>query len=113
MKIEGKNSVRELLKTDKTIDKLLVQNGLRDEESRKIVAEAKNCGIKIHFADKAILDKEGSRHQGFIAYTSDYAYADFDDILEDVKDKEDAFFVILDGVEEYYLSKYSDEKCLI
>lgn len=100
MKIEGRNSVRELLKTDKTIDKLLVQNGLRDEESRKIVAEAKNSGVKIHFADKAILDKEGSRHQGFIAYTSDYVYADFDDVLEKVKDKDDAFFVVLDGVED-------------
>ena len=34
MKIEGKNSVRELLRTKKTIDKILIANGMRDEESK-------------------------------------------------------------------------------
>ena len=38
MKIEGKNAVLELLKTDKTIDKILVQNGMRDEGSRALAA---------------------------------------------------------------------------
>ena len=100
MKIEGRNSVRELLKTDKTIDKLLVQNGLRDEESKQIINIAKSRGVKIHFADKAVLDKECQRHQGFIAYSSDYKYAEFEDILENIKDKDDAFIVALDGVED-------------
>ncbi len=102
MKIEGKNSVRELLKTDKTIDKLLVQNGMRDEESKSIVYSAKQKGVKIHFADKAILDKESDsrRHQGFIAYVSEYRYADFEDMLKSAEGKADAFFVALDGVED-------------
>ena len=100
MKIEGRNSVRELLKTDKTVDKLLVQNGLRDEEAKRLISEAKSSGIKIHFADKAVLDKECARHQGFIAFTTDYSYADFDDILKKIRDKEDAFIVVLDGVED-------------
>lgn len=102
MKIEGKNSVRELLKTDKTVDKIIVANGLRDEDSRAIVAAARKANIKVQFADKAVLDKEsaGGRHQGFIAYTSEYAYAELDDMLSQTADKPDAFFVVLDGVED-------------
>ena len=36
MKIEGRNAVQELLKTDKTIDKILILNGMRDNESRAL-----------------------------------------------------------------------------
>ena len=83
MKIEGKNSVRELIKSGKTVDKVLVQNGMRDEESRTLAGQIKQAGIKISFADKSILDKESEtrRHQGFIAF-------------------DDAFIVVLDGVED-------------
>lgn len=102
MKIEGKNAVAELIKTDKTIDKILVQNGMRDDSSRQLVNTAVKRGVKIQYVDKAILDKETEtrRHQGFIAYVSDYKYADFDDVLNLLKDKEDAFLVVLDGVED-------------
>ena len=102
MKIEGKNSVRELIKSEKTVDKVLVQNGMRDEESRTLAGQIKQAGIKISFADKSILDKESEtrRHQGFIAFVSDYKYVELDDILNAVKDKEDAFIVVLDGVED-------------
>ena len=102
MKIEGKNSVRELIKSGKTVDKVLVQNGMRDEESRTLTGQIKQAGIKISFADKSILDKESEtrRHQGFIAFVSDYKYVELEDILNAVKDKEDAFIVVLDGVED-------------
>ena len=102
MKIEGKNAVAELIKTDKTIDKILVQNGMRDDSSRQLVNTAVKRGVKIQYVDKAILDKETEtrRHQGFIAYVSDYKYAEFDDVLNLLKDKEDAFLVVLDGVED-------------
>ena len=72
MKIEGKNAVAELIKTDKTIDKILVQNGMRDDGSRKLVNDAVKRGIKIQYVDKAILDKETEtrRHQGFIAFVA-------------------------------------------
>ena len=50
MKIIGKNAVLELIKTDKTVDKILVMNGLRDEQSRTLVKQAKNRGYKVQFA---------------------------------------------------------------
>lgn len=102
MKIEGKNSVRELLRSKKTIDKILIANGLRDEESKNLLNIIKSSGAKYQFADKSVLDKEsaGRRHQGFIAYVSDYKYAELDDILTAAADKGDAFLVMLDGVED-------------
>lgn len=101
MIIEGKNAVSELLKTQKTIDKILVQNGMRDEQSRSIVAAAKDLGIKVSYADKSVLDKtsKSGRHQGFIAFTSDFAYADEDEMIEAAADK-DCFFLLLDGIED-------------
>ena len=102
MKITGKNAVAELIKTDKTVDKILVMNGMRDEQSRELVKQAKNRGYKVQFAEKAVLDKEcgTGKHQGFIAYTSDFVYTDFDELLSFVANKEDAFIVIADGIED-------------
>ncbi|MDY2879431.1 MAG: 23S rRNA (guanosine(2251)-2'-O)-methyltransferase RlmB [Candidatus Borkfalkiaceae bacterium] len=102
MKIEGKNAVRELLKTKKTVDKIVVMNGMRDAESRDLLSRVKQAGIKVQFCDKSVLDKESEsrRHQGFIAYVSDYRYRELDEILSDCREKEDAFLVLLDGVED-------------
>ena len=102
MKIEGRNAVLELLKTDKTIDKILIMNGMRDNESRSVINAIRSKGCKFQFVEKAIMDKETEtrRHQGFIAFVSDYVYADFDEMLKKLQDKEDAFIVVLDGVED-------------
>ena len=77
MKIEGRNAVSEAVKSGKTIDRVLVKNGLRDDASQNLIKEIKNKGIKIHFADKITLDKESfsGRHQGFIAFVSDLKYS--------------------------------------
>ena len=102
MKIEGRNAVLELLKTDKTIDKILVMNGMRDNDSRGVIDAIRQKGCKFQFVEKAIMDKETEtrRHQGFIAFVSDYVYADFDEIIKKLEGKEDAFLVVLDGVED-------------
>ena len=102
MKIEGRNAVAELIKTPKTVDKILVQNGLRDNESRELVKNLRSQGYKVQFVEKAILDKETAtnRHQGFIAFVSDYKYYEFEDLVDELSQKEDAFLVIVDGVED-------------
>ena len=102
MKIEGRNAVQELIKTDKTIDKILILNGMRDNESRALINEIRKTGCKFQFVEKAILDKETEtrKNQGFIAYVSDYEYKEFSDVLNKLKDKEDAFIVVLDGIED-------------
>lgn len=102
MKIEGRNSVRELLKTKKTIDKILIANGMRGAESETLLREIKKSGAKFQFADKSVLDKESEtgRHQGYIAFVSDYKYCELSDVLNSVKDKQECLIVVLDGVED-------------
>lgn len=101
MKVEGRNAVYELLKSAKTVDKVLVQNGLRDEASKNLLQEIKNEGVKYVFCEKAVLDKESvtKKHQGFVAYASDFIYADLEDVLDGIKNK-DGLILILDGIED-------------
>lgn len=101
MIIEGRNAVAELLKTDKTIDKVLVANGMRDEKSRELVKALNDSGVKFSYADKNVLDKQSQcgRHQGFMAFVSDYVYAELSDMIAETKDK-DCFFLVLDGIED-------------
>ncbi len=102
MKIEGRNAVYELLKTETTIDKILIQNGIKDDLVKQISKNSSSKNYKYQFVEKNILDKESEthKHQGFIAYVSDYKYVEISDLLTTIKDKEDAFLVLLDGIED-------------
>ncbi len=99
MKIEGRNSVYELLKTDKEIDKVLVQKDLKDDASKRLINVMRSHKVKVQLVDKYVIEKESEskRSQGFIAYTSDYKYFDIYDILESVKGK-DGFVVVLNEI---------------
>ena len=99
MKIEGRNSVYELLKTDKEIDKVLVQKDLKDDASKRLINVMRSHKVKVQLVDKYVIEKESEskRSQGFIAYTSDYKYFDLYDILDDVKEK-DGFVVVLNEI---------------
>lgn len=99
MKVEGRNSVYELLKTDKNIDKILVQKDLKDDASKRLINIIRSNKVKIQIVDKYVIDKESEskRSQGFIAYVSDYKYADLEDLIYDTKDK-DGLIVILNEV---------------
>ena len=54
----GRNAVRELLKSGREIDKLLVQRGEREGSIVVLVAEAIERGIPVVESDKAKLEKE-------------------------------------------------------
>lgn len=101
MKIEGKNPVRELLKTDETIEKIVIANGTTDSEIRKFQQIARDKGVKIEFEDKKVLDKlsETGHHQGVIAIQNDFKYADLDEVILSVRNSgKDILFVVLDEV---------------
>ncbi|MBP5308854.1 MAG: 23S rRNA (guanosine(2251)-2'-O)-methyltransferase RlmB [Clostridia bacterium] len=101
MKIEGRNAVSEAIKSGKTIDRVLVKNGMRDEQSRALVSAIKAAGVKVHFVDKVTIDGESAtgKHQGFIAFVTDYRYAEMEDLLSARKGAA-PFIVVLDGVED-------------
>lgn len=100
MKIEGRNSIYELLKTDKEIDKILVQKDLKDDASKRLINVIRSHKIKLQPVDKYVIEKESEskRHQGFIAYVSDYKYFDLDEVINDCTDKDNALVVILNEI---------------
>ncbi len=103
MKIEGRNPLMEALKSGRTIDRVIVAKGNMDGSARKLMAMLRDAKIKTQVVDRSILDKESEagRHQGFIAFVTDYRYATVDDILEVAREREqDPFLMILDGVED-------------
>ncbi len=99
MKIEGRNAVYELLKTDKKIDKVMVQRDLKDEAGKRLLNVLRSNRVKIQTVDKFVIDKESEskRSQGFIAFVSDYKYFEPEDILAACEGK-DGFIVILNEV---------------
>lgn len=98
----GRNPVMEALKSGRQIMKLLVQ---KDGEGsiRKIVAMAREKNVPVQTVDRSLLDRTacGGRHQGLVAYVSDYEYSEVEDILRRAEEKgEPPFIMILDGIED-------------
>ena len=101
----GRNAVRELLKSDRTIDKLLVQRGERTGSIVVLVAQAIEKGIPVVETDKAKLDAMAgfAPHQGVIAQASEKEYCTVEDILAAAREKnEPPFIVLCDGVTDPY-----------
>ena len=101
MYAEGRNAVREAISSDATVDKVIIENGLRDAASRELTALIKESGVKFSFADKAVLDKMSSskKHQGFIAVLSEFVYSELEDIVAACVATERPI-VVLDGIED-------------
>ena len=101
--VEGRNSVTELLKSGKDINKLYVQKGEKHGFINEIIKLAKQNKVVITELDRAKLDQmsESHNHQGVIAIVPPYEYCDVDEILEYAKSKnESPFILILDGIED-------------
>lgn len=101
--IEGRNAVLEAIRSGKTIDKLFVLKGSDDGPIRTIVSKAKKADTVISYVTKEQLDRmsQTGKHQGVIAYTAAYEYAEIEDILEAAEEKgEDPFIILLDGIED-------------
>lgn len=101
--IEGRNSVLELLASDRDINKILIQNGEKHGSINKIIAMAKEKRIVTVETEKSKLDmmSETKNHQGVIAIVPPFDYCEVDDILDLAKErKEDPFIVMLDGIED-------------
>lgn len=102
MKTEGRNAVIELLKTDKNIEKIMLE---KDPQGslKSIFAEARKKNIRVQFVDRRALDKlsEDKRHQGVIAFTSEFTYSSLDEIITSRKEN-NGFIVLCDGIEDVH-----------
>ena len=102
MKTEGRNAVIELLKTDKNIEKIMLEKDPQGSLN-SIFAEARKKNIRVQFVDRRALDKlsEEKRHQGVIAFTTDFRYCSLDEIIASKKEN-NGFIILCDGIEDVH-----------
>ncbi|MBQ2917373.1 MAG: 23S rRNA (guanosine(2251)-2'-O)-methyltransferase RlmB [Clostridia bacterium] len=101
--IEGRNSVLELLESERDINKILIAKGERHGSINKIITIAKQRKIVIAEVERQKLNaiSETNNHQGVIAIVPPFNYVEVEDILDEAKaKKEDPFVLILDGIED-------------
>ena len=101
----GRSAVRELLRGERTVDKLLVQKGERTGSIVVLVAEAIERGIPVVETEKAKLDAIAgfAPHQGVIAFAAEKDYCTVEDILAIAEERgEPPLIVLCDGVTDPY-----------
>lgn len=101
--VVGRNAVRELLKSDRAIDKIYVRKGDREGSITVLIAEASNKNISIIEAEPQKLDSlaGGANHQGIVALASMKEYSTVDDMLALANERnERPLIVICDSIED-------------
>ncbi|KAJ52219.1 23S rRNA (guanosine2251-2'-O)-methyltransferase [Clostridium tetanomorphum] len=101
--IEGRNAVIEALRSNNTIEQILVAKGDTKGSINVIFSLAKEKGIVMKEVDRRKIEQlsETGNHQGVIAYITPYKYYTVKDILQYAKEKEeDPFIVVLDEIED-------------
>lgn len=103
MIIEGKNPVRELLASNRNVEKMYVEKNNANHELVELTKKARAKKIPVTFVDKFVLDKNSvtKRHQGILAVTSDYIYDTLENVFNTSKtNNKPLFLLILDGIED-------------
>lgn len=102
--VVGRNAVRELLKSERGIEKIYVKKGGSHEGSITVlVAEAIERGIPVVEIEGQKLDaiSQGSSHQGIVAIASLKEYSTIDDMLALAEERgEKPLIVIADSIED-------------
>lgn len=99
----GRNAVAELLKSNRTIDKIYVRKGVREGSLTLIVAQAVEKRIPVVEVEPSKLDfmSGGANHQGVVAMAALKDYVSVDDILDIAKERgEKPLIVIADCIED-------------
>ena len=103
--VYGRNAVESLLNSERCqrINKILIsQNIKKDNKISNIIKLAIDNKIPVQYAPKEKLSTITTEaHQGIIAYISPIQYADLEDVLENIKNKEEnSLIIMLDGVQD-------------
>lgn len=101
--VYGRNSVGELLKADKPINKILFQSEGTGTHYQELIELARNKRVPFQFVEKSALDRltGHAKHQGVLAYVAPREYAEVEDILNLARSKgEDPFILVLDEIED-------------
>lgn len=101
--IAGRNAVMEALRSQRSINKILVQDGAKGGSMSEIIALAKERGLNLEFVKGEKLDKliPGIRHQGVAAMVAPIAFQTVEDVFAKAASKnEDPFIILLDELQD-------------
>ena len=101
--IEGRNAVIEALKSERTIEQILIAKGDTEGSINVVQGLAREKGIVVKEVDRKKLDQmcEGGAHQGVVAIVTPYNYYSVENIINYAKEKgEKPFIVVLDEIED-------------
>lgn len=101
--VAGRLPAIEVLKSERDINKVFIQEGLSGSKMNEIQQLSKKRNVQISYVPKTKLDRlvEGVVHQGVVIAAAAFQYATIDDLFAAAAAKnEDPFFIILDGVED-------------
>lgn len=101
--IEGRNAVIEALRSDRTVEQILIAKGDTKGSINVVLGLAKDKGVVVKYAERAKLDSmsQTGAHQGVIAIVTPYKYFQMQDIINYAKSKDEApFILILDEIED-------------
>ena len=95
--LAGRNSVTEALRSGRSINKLLVQDGIKGGSVSEIIGLAKTAGVVLEFCKAERLDKlaDGLRHQGFVALAAPIRFHSLEEVLALAKEKDETPFLLL------------------
>lgn len=95
--LAGRNSVTEALRSGRSINKLLVQDGIKGGSVSEIIGLAKTASVVLEFCKAERLDKlaDGLRHQGFVALAAPIRFHSLEEVLALAKEKDETPFLLL------------------
>ncbi len=99
----GRNEVLSLFRTGKTVEKLYVQQGLKDGPIRTILREAEKKGTVVRFLSRERLNEMAGQkaHQGVIALSGAAQYADMEEVFRLARERGEApLLYLLDEVQD-------------
>lgn len=100
--IIGKNPVIEALRSERSINKILMSDRLNQKTEQHIQEMAEKTNVTTQKVPKSRLDQlANGSHQGVIAFVVPYEYASLGDLFKRAEEKGDMpFFLILDELED-------------
>ena len=101
--IVGRNAVMEVLRAGHQLDQIYVQRPPHTGSLNKILALAREGGVRVREVGKDKLDQlaGGENHQGVVALALAYAYTDVSDILALAEKKgQPPFLLVLESIQD-------------
>ena len=98
--IYGIRAINEAIESNKSLNKLFIQKGLKGGEANQLINKVRKMGINLSFVPIEKLNKLTLKnHQGFVAQTSPVKFLSINDLSNLIENKQtDVNIVILDNV---------------